>query len=383
MLVISVEQNASSLLAARCVVAALCAGAVPFWLRVLRALMQEKKSISPHVMKVYFAKFIPSKNRGELIVMNPQSGNRKLPTKAGKSVALTFLVAAFLTHPAHGQQTANNDSTGNATNSTGQKANANNQQVPQQVLQELDAMKKRIEQLENQLKQQQAAKQPDAVPYTAKGTSPEADATAVPAMSAVSGPTPPAVPEKKQKAEPFAFADFTWLNGNSRVKDVPFDTKFFTPEVQADVDYIADFNHPADDTIGGSSEVFRAYEFQLTQLGVGGDFHYDNVRARLMTQFGMYSETTPRNDASVARGQWDLDTAYRYISEAYGGYHINALHGINVDAGIFMSYIGLFSYYNADNWAYQPSYVSSNTPWFFNGLRVQIFPTEHLKMSLG
>ena len=44
------------------------------------------------------------------------------------------------------------------------------------------------------------------------------------------------------------------------------------------------------------------------------------------------------------------------------------------DAGIFMSYVGLFSYYNFDNWAYQPSYVSSNTPWFFNGMRVQIFP---------
>ena len=69
------------------------------------------------------------------------------------------------------------------------------------------------------------------------------------------------------------------------------------------------------------------------------------------------------------------------VSEAYGGYHFNALHGINVDAGIFMSYIGLFSYYNFDNWAYQPSYVSSNTPWFFNGVRVQIFPTEHLKIE--
>jgi hypothetical protein len=57
------------------------------------------------------------------------------------------------------------------------------------------------------------------------------------------------------------------------------------------------------------------------------------------------------------------------------------MHGINVDAGIFMSYVGLFSYYNFDNWAYQPSYVSSNTPWFFNGVRVQIFPTEKLKIE--
>jgi hypothetical protein len=186
---------------------------------------------------------------------------------------------------------------------------------------------------------------------------------------------------KPEKAEPFAFADFTWLNGNARTRESPMDTKFFTPEIRADVDYIYDFNHPKDNTISGSSEVFRANEVQVTQLGVGGDFHYDNVRARLMTQFGLYSQTTPRNDASPARGQWNLDNAYRYISEAYGGYHFNALHGINVDAGIFMSYIGLFSYYQFDNWAYQPSYVSSNTPWFFNGVRIQIFPTEHLKIE--
>jgi hypothetical protein len=46
-----------------------------------------------------------------------------------------------------------------------------------------------------------------------------------------------------------------------------------------------------------------------------------------------------------------------------------------------VSYIGLFSYYNFDNWAYQPSFVSSNTPWFFNGARVQWFPTDKLKIE--
>jgi hypothetical protein len=213
------------------------------------------------------------------------------------------------------------------------------------------------------------------------GISPSAAITSTVPPEAQAALPETAPPAKPAKAEPFAFADWTWLNGNSRVKEPPFDTKFFTPEVQADVDYIIDLNHPKDDTLGGSSEVFRAYEVQLTQLGVGGDFHFDNVRGRLMTQFGMYSTTTPRNDASPARGQWQLNDAYRYVSEAYGGYHFNALHGINVDAGIFMSYIGLFSYYNADNWAYQPSYVSSNTPWFFNGVRVQIFPSEHLKIE--
>jgi len=186
-------------------------------------------------------------------------------------------------------------------------------------------------------------------------------------------------PEKK--AEPFAYADWTWLSGNPRTKTPAFDSPFFTPEIRADVNYVYDFRRPKDDTIGGSSEIFRSHEIQITQFGVGGDFHYDNVRARLMTQFGMYSFTTPRNDASPSRGQWNLDGAYRYLSEAYGGYHFNAMHGINVDAGIFMSYIGLWSYYNFDNWSYQPSYVSSNTPWFFNGVRVQFFPTEKLKIE--
>jgi hypothetical protein len=182
-------------------------------------------------------------------------------------------------------------------------------------------------------------------------------------------------------SEPFAFADFTWLTGNARTKDSPLATPAFTGEFRVDADYVHDFNHPQDDTIVGSSEVFRSREVQITQLGVGGDFHYENVRGRLMTQFGLYSQTTPRNDSSPARGQWNLADAYRYVSEAYGGYHFNAMNGINFDAGIFMSYVGLFSYYQFDNWAYQPSYVSSNTPWFFNGVRIQVFPSDRLKIE--
>src|SRR5262245_22542170 len=193
--------------------------------------------------------------------------------------------------------------------------------------------------------------------------------------------TPQAAPAPPKKADPFSFADFTWQSGSPRTTESPWKVGPFTGEFRADVAYHYSFNKPIDDTIVGSSEVFRHAEVQLTQLGIGGDFSHENVRARLMTQFGMYSSTTPRNDASPARGQWSLDNAYRYISEAYGGYHWDKLNGINLDAGIFMSYIGLWSYYQFDNWTYQPSYVSSNTPWFFNGLRVQIFPSEKLKIE--
>ena len=181
--------------------------------------------------------------------------------------------------------------------------------------------------------------------------------------------------------EPFAFADWTWLNGNPRTKSAVLDSKYFTGEFRVDVTYIHDWNNPTDHTLVGTSESGRTNEVQVQQLGIGGDFHVNNVRGRVLTQFGMYSTMTPRNDASPGRGQWNLDNAYRYLSEAYGGYHWNAMHGVNLDAGIFMSYVGLFSYYNFDNWAYQPSYVSSNTPWFFNGIRLQLFPTKKLKIE--
>ncbi|MGA7220127.1 MAG: outer membrane beta-barrel protein [Candidatus Sulfotelmatobacter sp.] len=211
---------------------------------------------------------------------------------------------------------------------------------------------------------------------TAMAASPPAQATASSLNTAAAKKD-----AKKEKIAPFSDWDWTWLNGNPRNKDTAFDSKFFTPEIRADVTYTYDFNKPVDDSMGGSSELFRSNEIQLEQLGIGGDFHYDNVRARFMTQFGMYSTATVRNDPSYSKGQWNINDADRYLAEAYGGYHLDVLNGINIDAGIFMSYIGLFSYYNFDNWAYQPSYVSSNTPWFFQGLRVQIFPSPHLKIE--
>jgi len=299
-------------------------------------------------------------------------------------LALLALVLLVSPKPSFGQATSQLASTDDGGAA---------QPTPAEITKELEAMKQRIEQLEAELKALKTQPNPAAgaaLGSSAPSASPNATlASGVPPAPAATpdfkkvpgSEFPQAEPAKPAKVEPFSDYDWTWLNGNPRTKDIFWDSKFFTPEIRADVDFVHDFNHPADHSMGGSSELFRTEEIQLEQLGVGGDFHFDNVRARLMTQFGMYSATTPRNDPSPGHGQWDLDTAYRYLTEAYGGYHVNVMHGLNVDAGIFLSYIGLFSYYNFDNWAYQPSYVSSNTPWFFEGLRVQIFPTAHLKIE--
>jgi hypothetical protein len=295
----------------------------------------------------------------------------------------------------------------------------------------LEAMEKRLEQLEALLQARTAPEQspaaPDKEPRSPLLATLTKDPSQVPLLPgtldksddkrlvAVNTPLPntplgmPGAPTAQSAAQdgtaqnqapatpavdlqtPFAYGDFTWLNGTPRNKDVVIDTPFFTPEVRFDTHYMEDFNQPIDHTIVGATESFRSGEVQIEQASVGGDFHWQNVRGRILFMYGLFATTTPRNDASSATGsssgntggvgQWDLQSAYKYISEAYGGYHFNVQHGLNIDAGIFVSYIGLFSYYNFDNWTYQPSYVSSNTPWFFNGVRLQWFPTNKLKIE--
>jgi hypothetical protein len=186
----------------------------------------------------------------------------------------------------------------------------------------------------------------------------------------------------KQKGEPFEGMDMTWQNGSDRrTTNIWKDQKYFTPSILLDVNYTYSFNNPNDNTVVGSTALARNNEVQLSALHFGGDFYYNGARARIMTQFGTRSQVIPRNDFSPYRGQYQLANVYRYLSEAYAGYHINKWYGINIDAGLFMSYIGLNSFYQAENWEYQASFTSDNTPWFFNGLRIQIHPTKHLKIE--
>jgi hypothetical protein len=192
----------------------------------------------------------------------------------------------------------------------------------------------------------------------------------------------PKVIDTSANAEPFSQYDLTWLNGGDRRHENPFAGKYFTPIIMVDVNYTASLAHPIDNTVVGSTALARNNEVEISLASVGGEFNYKGARAKIQLQFGTRSTVVPRNDASWNRGGYDLKTAYQYFSEAYAGYHINKMHGINIDAGIFMSYVGLFSYYNCENWTYQPSYTSDNTPWFFNGVRIQLFPSAKLKQEI-
>src|SRR5271166_351431 len=272
------------------------------------------------------------------------------------------------------------------------------------VLDELSAMKRRIDKLEAELKAARGETITPASEAAPRGLgsglttapsslpvpgTPEPKTVAVatgpslpaPAEQSSSQEAPPAAAPAVDLQTPFAYADYTWMNSNSRNHDSVLDGKYFSGEFRVDTNYIYDYQHPIDHTLIGTTEGERTGEFVIQAMNVGGDFHAGNMQGRLLTQIGAVSTAVPRNDASYSQGQWDLLNAYRYISEGYAGYHLDVQHGINIQAGLFLSYIGLFSYYSFDNWAYQPSYVSSNTPWFFTGMRVQWFPTNKLKIE--
>lgn len=191
----------------------------------------------------------------------------------------------------------------------------------------------------------------------------------------------PQNPDSTTRSEPFAWGDFSWVQGNNRQKSAILDSKYFTGGFTLDCNYNYSFNRPVDHTNAGSTATFRSNEFNVSYIEAGGDFHHKNSRGRLMLQFGTRATGIPRNDNTPLRGQFDLYTALRFVTEAYAGHHFNWRHGINVDLGIFKSYVGLLSYNNFENWNYQPSFTSDNTPWFFTGARIQTFPTDRLKIE--
>jgi hypothetical protein len=181
------------------------------------------------------------------------------------------------------------------------------------VAKALEAMQKRIDQLEAELKNRNVQERPDVasavVPANAveqpprtllasitrdpnaipvlPGTLARAEATAIAGASAPAPqtgkaqvprpPTPVApkehvIPDALQAPDstpgvdnftPFAYGDFTWLNATPRNKDTVLDTKFFTPEVRFDTHYMEDFNQPIDHTIVGATESFRSGEVQI------------------------------------------------------------------------------------------------------------------------
>lgn len=117
-------------------------------------------------------------------------------------------------------------------------------------------------------------------------------------------------------------------------KSQPLSNSCATVSLYLDTYYGYSFNQPRDNTIAGSGAVGRNTEWQINNATIGIDTRYKNVTGKLTLQ-----------------------------------------------AGYFYSYIGLESYLLAENWNYNRSFVSDFTPFYFSGARIQIFPTDKIKIE--
>ena len=187
---------------------------------------------------------------------------------------------------------------------------------------------------------------------------------------------------------PFDGMDIAWINGQNRQTNFPLVLQdkhgetIVTGVTYLDTYVNYDFNNPIDNTHTISSSIGRNNEFTLNLASVGIETNYKNIIGRIWLQYGQMASIIQDLDATTARGRNTSINNLRNIREAAAGYHFNKWHGVNVEMGIFMSYIGLESYVTQENWSYQRSMVCDFTPFYFSGARVQLFPTKHFKTEL-
>ncbi|HTF05289.1 MAG TPA: outer membrane beta-barrel protein [Bacteroidia bacterium] len=184
-----------------------------------------------------------------------------------------------------------------------------------------------------------------------------------------------------------AAPDYTWVNGQNRQHNFPLTFQkngetILTGVAYLDTYYNYNFAKPADNTQTISSTIGRHNEMTLNLASIGMETNYKNVIGRLWLQFGQMGSIIQEADGSVYRGRNSAISNLKYIREAAAGYHFNVWQGINVEMGIFMSYIGLESYVTQENWNYQRSMVCDFTPFYFSGARVQMYPSAKLKTEI-
>ncbi|TGD59826.1 outer membrane beta-barrel protein [Flavobacterium humi] len=186
---------------------------------------------------------------------------------------------------------------------------------------------------------------------------------------------------------PFEGMDLTWINGQNRQKNFPLaltskGETILTGVAYLDAYYNYNFANPLDNTQTISSTIGRHNEFTLNLASIGIETNYKNIIGRLWLQYGQMASIIQDLDGSVNHGRNTSIGNLKYIREAAAGYHFDTMYGLNLEMGIFMSYIGLESYITQENWSYQRSMLCDFTPFYFSGARLQAFPSAKFKTEL-
>ncbi len=191
-------------------------------------------------------------------------------------------------------------------------------------------------------------------------------------------------PRPRDVAEPpFGDQDSRWMNGQNAQPPSLLAMGPVTWAFYVDGYYAFQFHQPIDHTIFPTTVAPRHNELSINLAVLGVELTgLDGPIGRLYIQYGANSETTAGQDATTERGFFLTNRTFNHVQQAAVGWHFHALHGINVELGIFPSYVGLESYLPQENWSYTHALVSDATPYYFFGLRAQLYVTRHFKLEL-
>src|SRR5215475_5705469 len=132
-------------------------GASTFMLRVLVAFIRELLQPAPRGVQLHLARHHVGRSRRELVVSREDIFKSRFPAATGGRIILGTLTLVALVVQSRGQSV-----TSGTTKTAEVQPAAKDQRVHQEVIQELEAMKKRIEELEAKLRHEESGAVVDA-----------------------------------------------------------------------------------------------------------------------------------------------------------------------------------------------------------------------------
>lgn len=209
------------------------------------------------------------------------------------------------------------------------------------------------------------------------------EALCVVLLSALAVPAWSATPPLDVSEPTFGEFDFSWMNGSNPQPASLLVAGPITGSFYVDTYYGWQFHQPIDHTVFPTTTAPRHNEISLNLAHLGIDVTgLDGPIGRLYIQYGSTVETIAGQDTTTTRGFFLTNRLLQNIQQAAAGWHFHVWHGLNLELGIFPSYVGLESYLPEENWAYTHASMSDFTPYYFFGFRGQLFLARRFKLEL-
>lgn len=159
-------------------------------------------------------------------------------------------------------------------------------------------------------------------------------------------------------------------------------------------------------TIGGYVEAAYSYSIERPSNGIINQRGFDNrhntftlqnavidaqgklggLSARVALQVGQtpdtYYQGEPSHPGSAGGPGPSTASSWKYVQQAYGGYKFDVANGLALEAGIFLSPVGLETMAAKDDWNQSRSNLFYALPYYHTGVRLTLDITDRTSVML-